>query len=243
MDGLIDKLLELQIQHNHLLQLQERARSTRVSIAAKERQLRDAEATLADVHEERKAAQVEADAKELDIKTIQGKIDKFRQQLNEVKTNREYKAIQSEVKFAGIELQRLEDLELAAMGRLEAMGGKIKGTEESLKQVQKELDGVRAKADAEMQALEDDIRKAEHDRKLIAEKLPRETLDMFDRVASKHEDGAMAPIVADSERAGTYTCGGCYIQLTVNHYVRLRGDRNTLLTCPSCARILYAEPE
>jgi uncharacterized protein len=243
LDGLIDKLLELQTQHTHLLQLQERARSTRVGIVAKERQLRDAEATLANVHEERKAAQVEADAKELDIKTIQGKVEKYRQQLNEVKTNREYKAIQNEVKFAGIELRRLEDLELAAMDRLETISGKISGTEESLKHVQKELDGVKAKADAEVDALEDDIRKAERDRKLIAEQLPREALDIFDRVASKHEDGAMAPIISDAERAGTYTCGGCYMQLTVNDYVKLRSDRDTVLTCPSCARILYAEAE
>jgi len=241
LDSLIDKLLELQKQHAHLHDLREKAHGASVAITAKQRQVNQKKAVLDEVQQTRKRIQMEADAKELEIKTVRAKIDKFRAQLNEVKTNKEYKAIQTEIQFAASEQRRLEDEELATMEKLERFNAEAKKAEEALKLIQKELDAVKAEVAATSGAIQEQIRKAERDRKLIAEQIPSDALAVFERIAAKHSDGAMAPILSDDGRAGTFSCGGCFMQMTQNDYVKLLGDRNTLVTCPSCTRILYVE--
>lgn len=241
MDSLVDRLLELQKQHAHLHELREKARGAAVAITAKERQVTQKKAKLDEWQQARRRIQMEADSKELEIKTVRGKIDKFRNQLNEVKTNKEYKAIQNEIQFAAVEQRRIEDQELVTMEKLERISGDVHKAEEAIKAIQKELDAVKAVVAATSGAIQEEIHKAERDRKLIAEQIPSEALAVFDRIAAKHSDGAMAPILSDDGREGSYSCGGCYMQMTQNDYVKLLGDRNTLVTCPSCTRILYVE--
>ena len=241
MDSLVDRLLELQKQHAHLHELRDKARGATVAITAKQRQVAQRKAHLDELQQARKRVQMDADGKELEIKTIRAKVEKYRNQLNEIKTNKEYKAIQNEIQFAAVEQRRIEDQELVTMEKLEKMSGEVNKADEALKAVQKELDAVKAEVAATSGAIEQEIRKAEHDRKLIAEQIPSDALAVFDRIAAKHSDGAMAPILSEDGREGTYSCGGCYMQMTQNDYVKLLGDRNTLVTCPSCTRILFVE--
>jgi predicted nucleic acid-binding Zn-ribbon protein len=235
--------LDLQRQHTLLHDLKDKARGAAVAVTAKQRQVAQQKAKLDEALQARKKVQMEADAKELEIKGLQGKIEKYRNQLNEVKTNKEYKAIQNEVQFAGIELRRLEDQELATMDKLEQLSGTVQKAQDALAAIEKDLESVKAQVAAKASSLEADIQKAERDRKLIAEQIPSDALIAFDRVAAKLGDSVMAPAIRDDERAGSYSCGGCYMQLTQNDYVKLLGDRNTLVMCPSCSRILFVEPE
>lgn len=244
MASVIDKLLDLQRQHSLVQELREKARSASIAVGAKERQVAEAETKVAELEKKRKAAQVAADAKELEIKTLQGKINKFRDQLNQVKTNREYKAIQNEIQFANIEMRRLEDHELAAMEELEQAGRRLQEIADSLKQRHTELEKVKASAAEKTEAIEADVRKAERDLADMSAEVPTDAMAVFDRVVSKHEDSAMAPLTREDESPGSrYSCGGCHMQITQNVYVTLLGNHDTILTCPSCSRILYIEPE
>ena len=244
MDSLIDSLLKLQKQHTCLFNLREKARTANVAVTVRQQQVADAMADLESLNTARMTAQVTADAKELEVKSLQGKIEKYRGQLNLVKTNKEYKAIQNEIQFAGIELRRFEDQELAAMDELEQIAQRVAEATDALARAEQQLQAATEKVAAQTDAIQADIRKAERDRADIADQLPADALDMFDRVAAKHQDGAMAPLVRDEEGTSdlSYSCGGCFMQLTQNVYVRLLGDREELITCRNCSRILYLEP-
>ena len=243
MESLIDKLLELHGQQVHLNQLKEKARSASMAVAARQRQVAAAQDAVRQLEDQRKKAQRLADARELDVKSLHGKIQKLREQLNAIETNKEYKALQNEIKFVEIELRRAEDEELAAMDQLEQHEGGIKSAGEALKAAEAGLAEVKADTAAEAEALDADIRKAERDLQDIGGQLPQDALETFNRVAAKHPDGAMCPLIKDDNPSnGSLSCGGCHLRLTENVYVRLVGNRNEFIICPNCSRILYVEP-
>jgi len=241
--SLIDKLLELHRQQVHLNQLKEKTRSATMAITARRRQVDAAREAMRQLEDQCKKNQRLADARELDVKTLQEKIRKLRERLNEIETNREYKAIQNEIKFAGIELRRAEDEELAAMAQIEQHEGGIRSAREALASAETALAEVEAATAAKVEALDADIRKAERDLQDIARQLPQDALAAFNRVAGKHPDGAMCPLIKDDNPSnGSLSCGGCHMRLTENVYVRLVGNRNEFILCPNCSRILYVEP-
>ena len=242
MESLIDKLLELHRQQLHLNRHNEKVRSAGMAVAARQRQVTAAQNALNQLDEHRKNTQRLADARELDVKALQAKIQKLREQLNAIETNREYKALQNEIKFAEIELRRAEDDELGAMDQLEQDDGKMHAARERLTRTEAGLAEVQVATAAQAESLEADVRKAERDRADIAAQLPRDVLAVFDRLVSKHEDGAMCPLVKDDNPgSGAFSCGACHMRLTDNVYVRLVGNRNEIITCPNCSHILYVE--
>ena len=240
---LLDSLLELQKLHVQLQRLKTRASGGNAAVAAKEKQVARLKADVEKLGSDRKLAQRAVDAKELDIKTLQGKIAKFREQLNSVKTNKEYQAIQSEIKFAELELRRIEDKAIAEMDRLEKDVTGIDAAQAAVKAAEADLTRLRADQAAGREALEAEIRKAERAREDVARDLPKDVLELFDRIAGKHDNGALSPLVKDDEDSeGGYSCGGCYMRLTENVYVKLLGKSQELIRCPNCYRILYLEP-
>jgi len=50
----------------------------------------------------------------------------------------------------------------------------------------------------------------------------------------------MAPVHEEDRRRMEYCCGGCFMQIPVEK-VNLLARGDTLVTCGSCARILYFE--
>ena len=243
MGPLLEKLFELHKQHSVLSEFKEKARGLQAAMAAKERQVARLKTELEKLSEHRKKTQRAADGKELEVKTVQGKMAKMKEQLNVIKNNKEYQALQNELKFAGIELRHFEDDELALLDQHEQDGKQIDETRAALKRAEDELAESRSRTAAELDTLEAQIGQAESDRAAVVEHLPSHTVAVFDRVAARHHNGAMCPLVtdADEQQEGTYSCGGCHMRLTQNAYVKLLGNTDDIITCPNCSRILYLE--
>ncbi|MBN2582076.1 MAG: hypothetical protein JXL80_03340 [Planctomycetes bacterium] len=244
MSQLLDKLHELHKQRVALHRLKEKARTVDVAIKAKQKQVVRLKAEMDRLVVSRKSGQSAADRKELEVKSLDDKINKFRAQLNEAKTNKEYQALQNEIKFAAIEKGRLEDQVLAEMDKIESQVAGLERSKSEVAQAEKELADLQTEKAAEVQALENEIRKAERDCGDLAREIPDDIMQQYDRVASRYEEDALCPVVIDGDSAGptSYSCGGCYMRLTDNVYVKLRGNNEELLACPSCTRILFLEP-
>ncbi len=240
----LSKLLELQKQHAILRALQKKAHANDAAVTIKEKQVAKFKAELDKVLDARKMLQKAGDIKELEVKSLQAKIAKFREQLNAIKTNKEYQALQNEIKFAEIEQRRHEDLILKDMEKSDADAHKVDDAKAALALAEKELADLQAKRAAEIEALQADIRKAERNRSDAAREVPTEALERFERVAAKSDDGAMCPLVRDEDAhvEDAYCCAGCNIGLTENIYVKLLGNTDDLIVCPNCSHILYLQP-
>jgi predicted nucleic acid-binding Zn-ribbon protein len=154
--------------------------------------------------------------------------------LMEVKTNKEYQAMQKEMTVAEQEVRAHEDRLLEHMERAENFAAELKAAEAALKAEQTVVAREQKQLDAERAALEQEIARLMASRGDLVRQLSREALALFERVAHGRKGIAVA-------EARDGLCTVCHVRLRPQVFNDVR--RNDALTqCESCTRILYFVP-
>src|ERR1035438_1635365 len=96
----IEKLLELQTADREIRRLRDEVAALPKRVAVIEQKLAGTKAHLEKVRVAAKADEANRKKFEANIKDLQGKISKYRDQSLDVKTNEQYKAIMNEIQFA-----------------------------------------------------------------------------------------------------------------------------------------------
>ena len=185
----------------------------------------------ADRAEESKSFRAAMHKREAELKAIEGKIDRLQTQLNIIKTNKEYAALQHEIVGLKADSSRLEDEILRMIERVEA-------DEAELKRLAAESDKAAQAAKGRNQAIETALADADarierlkKERAELAAGIPAEYLAPYNRLLRKGDGRAMAA-------CRSFVCEGCRMSLTANT-VNLLMAGNRLVYCHSCGRILY----
>jgi predicted nucleic acid-binding Zn-ribbon protein len=168
-----------------------------------------------------------------ELQGIEAKRSKYKSQLMEVKTNKEYTAMLHEIEGVEREIRELEDRILAEMERAESLQAEVKREEVVFKEAQA-LHDVDARAlDARARALGEEARLLTAERDAIASQVPEDALELFRRVARLR-----GVAVAEARDA---MCQLCHMKLRLQMFVDLKRNE-AVMQCPSCSRILYFEP-
>lgn len=168
---------------------------------------------------------------EKDLASVQGRLSKYKDQLMEVKTNKEYQAMQKEIATAQEEVARLEDRILERLLESDELTAQVK-------QAQQALAAARAGADAERTALADERRALDarlarlvDERAHLAAEIDRQALALFDTVARQRRGVAVV-------EARDGLCTSCHVRLRPQVFNDIRSN-SVLIQCESCQRILY----
>ena len=186
-------------------------------------------------HEERKkrlAANLkERKDLESDIKAIQEKITKHKDQLYQVKTNDQYRAMLKEIEGEEGEIRKIEDQILEKMIESEDI-------QKHVQEAAARLEGEKARVAAEIKRLEDERQKdiderqgLETQRKELAASLSESVLALYERIRTYRPSPAVAEV-----RGGL--CTACNVLLRPQAYNELRRN-DSVLTCENCSRIQY----
>ena len=174
--------------------------------------------------------QAEVKAVELEIASRREKITKLRQQQYELKTNKEFKAMEEEILLVEKEIRDLEDKELLLMEETE----KIKmDVVEKKKAVEKEealiSDEVKA-LDERVKAVEQELARVEEERKGAASGIDSVWMDRYQNIIDR-KDIAVVELTDG-------ICGGCHMKLppSVGHDTKKQSEP---VSCPYCLRLLY----
>src|SRR3989304_3832594 len=126
-------------------------------VQKKQNQIQQKKAELSKISEETKILQRNINSKELDLKSIETEINKFRQQMNQVKTNKEYSALKSEIGGKEADKSVLEDEILRTMTTYEEMQQRYKSFEKVIAQEESQLKEVQKQVETDIQTIETEI--------------------------------------------------------------------------------------
>src|SRR4029078_12111056 len=128
-------------------------------------------------------AQNKRRAEEREVSTVQTRLAKYKDQLLEVKTNREYQAMLHEIETAQNDIKAREDRILEAMMESDEMSADVKKAEAELKSVEKAVSGERQVLDEEVKGLQAELGKTAAARNALVAQIDRHTLAIFETTA------------------------------------------------------------
>ena len=170
--------------------------------------------------------------KEGELQDLEGKRSKYKGQLMEVKTNKEYTAMLHEIEGVERDIRAREDQILAEMERTESLGGDLKREEEVFRTHEAKHKQEVAALDGRGRALASRRETLSAERDQVAGTISEDVLALFHRVAKLRGVG-----VAEAKEG---RCQECHLMLRPQMYVDLKKNEE-IVQCPACNRILYYE--
>ena len=238
----LDKLRELQDADLELRRLEQKKAAHDRALRVRADQIVRHKAEIEALRQKHRQVRMAADRKELEIRQKRADIEKLRGQQMQVKDNRQFAALQNEIKFAELAISKYEDETLADLGDIEGIETQIRKADEELKRLNADLEDTRKDVEARKGSVDAEIAECGARREAIAQRLPPKVVDQFNRIADRLDGEALARVIRDEdEEDGGYVCGGCHMGVTQNTYVLLASRSENLCSCPNCTRILYLE--
>ncbi len=195
-------------------------------LASERARLDEARAALAESQKARR--QFEGELQELETKR-----SKYKGQLMDVKTNKEYTAVLHEIEGVEREIRAREDQILAEMERAEALAAAVKTEEAEFKSVEVRHRDEGKTLDGRAEALRTEASRLTDERDAIAATVVAEARELFQRVAR------LRGVAVAEAREGM--CQLCHMKLRPQMFLDLKRN-DEIVQCPSCSRILYYEP-
>lgn len=236
----LDRLRELQEADLQLRSLRQKKASHDRAAKVRASQIQKYQGDIEALRTRHKKARAAVDAKELDVRQKRADIERLRGQQLQVKDNRQFQALQNEIRFAELSITKFEDEILADYADIEAIAAQIREAEQEVARQQHGLGELKKQIEDKKSEVDAEIDACHARRELIADALPPKVVEQFNRIADRLDGEALAPVIRDEDE-GTFMCGGCNMSVTQNTYVVLAGHGDTLVTCPNCTRILYLE--
>jgi uncharacterized protein len=171
--------------------------------------------------------------RESSLQDFEGKRSKYKSQLMDVKTNKEYTAMLHEIETVEREIRSIEDLILTDMEAAETLAAQAKREEGIFREAETEHRAAIQGLDAEQREREAERVKLVAQRDQVAVTVSEDALQLFRRVARLRGSG-----VAEAKDC---RCQLCHVVLRLQMYADLKKSE-TLMQCPSCSRVLYYQP-
>ena len=231
MNADLDRLIRLQ----HLETAADEARRKLAEHPARiqtlDARLQAARDAVANIKARLSAAADKRRAEEKEVASVQTRLAKYKDQLLEVKTNREYTAMLHEIEAAQNDIRAREDRILEIMMDGDELNASIKKSEGELKTAEKEIAAERAVLDAEVAALQAEVDRTTAEREKVVAGLDRQVLSIFEATAKGRKGVAVA-------EARDGLCTICHVRLRPQVFNEVRKNES-IIHCDSCRRILY----
>jgi len=200
--------------------LDDRLAEQQTAVAAIKQRLADSQAARRDIEKE--------------VASVQTRLSKYKDQLMEVKTNKEYQAMQKEIATAEESVRAHEDRILERMEETDTLTRDLKAAEAELKRQEADIVRERQNLHEEAATLERRADQTAAARDAVARELSPAALKLFEHVAKQRKGLAVA-------EARNGLCMVCHVRLRPQVFNEVR-RMEALIQCDSCLRILYYAP-
>ena len=168
---------------------------------------------------------------EAEVKVIKAQVAKYKRQLNEVKTNKEYAAMLKEIEESQKKIDGLEEEIIAEMLRADEIEAEIKEANRRFTEAREKFSQEKEAIFQKKKELEDKARQLGQDRQELLPQIPTDQVTLYLRISSKKSGVALSPVKDDF-------CAMCHMRIRPQVLNELR-DTRKLILCENCGRILY----
>jgi predicted nucleic acid-binding Zn-ribbon protein len=238
MGPVLNGLVKLQRVENRLRAVKTKLARCRRGVLFQENQLRTLQNGLEAKHEEITQAKLQIGRLELDLKERDEQIDKYRNQLNLARTNKEYSALLTELNTAKADDSKIETQVLELMKNVEIDEADCEEIKLQIEAQRSKVDQIRKESESKAVEFEKDIAEVQAEWDTEAKGIPAEALQFFGRVAETYDGEAMAEVEQVDESLASYSCGGCFMRIP-SEIVNVLSGKDDIVRCSNCTRILY----
>ena len=158
-------------------------------------------------------------------------LKKFQAQLYQVKSNKEYSAIQLEIQNTKIELAENEEKILVKMLDEDSFKKTILEKQNEVKETEMMLDNKKKECNAELDKLQLELDAKLNEREVFLKNIDSKLLEVYERIR-KSKGGIAIVEIKDG------TCGACYMTIRPQLLIEVK-DNDNFVQCESCSRILH----
>ena len=172
---------------------------------------------------------------ESDLNANGPKIEKSKQRLSTVKTNKEYQSLLKEIDDLTLINSDLEDRMLELLDRMDALEKGLKENEKKIRAFKAQADQDKSEILSAAESARAKLEALQRERQRVHDGVSPEFINKFNKVRQQVGNVAVARVV-------NAVCGGCNTNIPPQMYNELqRFDQ--LMICPHCQRIIYSESE
>jgi len=168
---------------------------------------------------------------ELRVKEDNEKIDRLKDQLFKVTTNKQYDAIMLEIDHLKEQLDKDETVDIELMEEKDTLEEQIQSQEKNVESVSKDLTERRENLEKLLQESAKQKEQLEEDRNKIVKSIEPQVLIRYDVVRNARRGMAVVPIWGAS-------CSGCGAVVPPQKIAEIRLDKIPY-TCDECSRFLF----
>ncbi|MGE3108450.1 MAG: zinc ribbon domain-containing protein [Phycisphaerales bacterium] len=231
-----------------LFQVDKQLRGLRSRLDAAERFVEQQTATSKELEERAASIAIQVKHLKASIANDEGeaarygaKIDNLREQINSVKTAKEYTAGLAELNNYKELKTKHEDAAVESMAKLEqleAQAVEIRGQRDERTKILAGAEADRSTREAE---IKDRLEELKSQRAEVSQGIPKDALAILESLIKLRGDDAMAPVEVLDRRNLEYSCTGCMMTLPVETVSAMLAGK--LTRCVSCSCIIFTEEE
>ncbi len=176
---------------------------------------------------------IERDTTDVELISSTEKIEKYKEQQLQVKSNKQYDALSREIDTMQSHVEQ-------ANKNLETFEGKILVSQQDIELLSKEIDSTSAELTEKLAELAEVNKEHEieetrlvHEREKLVTRIKKEDIDRYERIKKAKKGTAVVAIKRSS-------CGGCFNRVPPQKLLELRTN-NHLFMCEHCGRILVSD--
>lgn len=168
---------------------------------------------------------------EQEIEYLESQIEKSKIKLNNIKSNKEYKAGLKELSELEKDKSLSEDKILETMEQIEAFEERLAASRTEKEELEASFERQREEVKKEIKALDESLKSLEKERARFCESIDRDLLKRYDTLRQRKGGLAISPVIKG-------VCQSCHMGIPPQKFNELiRG--NALMSCPNCSRIIY----
>ena len=168
---------------------------------------------------------------EAEVKDVKAKISKYNLQLNDVKTNIEYKSLLKEIEEAQKNISEMEDEIINEMLIADEIEEEIKEATQKYSEVEKEFSKEKEILEQKQRESEAKNKELNQEKEELISKIPDDRAGLYSQIFKSKNGIALSPLTGDF-------CSLCHMRVRPQVLNELKGNE-TIILCENCGRILY----